>query len=97
WVKAHGLPSGSHGDIYDTSVLMYLGGDTYVRRDKLVAGDPELQPAEKTDRSKPLIDNGVIGDPRPSTPEMGKVFFEMKVRNAVEQIRSLLSAEARAQ
>ncbi|MFL6590496.1 MAG: creatininase family protein [Chthoniobacterales bacterium] len=95
WVKAHGLPPGSHGDVYDTSVLMYLGGDTYVRRDKLVAGDPLLEPRQKPDRERPLVDNGVVGDPRPSTPEMGKVFFDVKVRNAVDQIRSLLSAEAR--
>lgn len=96
WVKAHGLPPATHGGIEDTSLLMYLGGDTYVRRDKLVAGDPVLQPGEQPDRSKPLVNNGVTGDPRLSTPEMGKVFFDIKVRNGVEQIRSLLSADARA-
>jgi creatinine amidohydrolase/Fe(II)-dependent formamide hydrolase-like protein len=92
WLKAHGLPPDTHGGVHDTSLLMYLGGDTYVRRDKLVAGDPVLRPGEKPDLSKPRVDNGVTGDPRPSTPEMGKVFFDIQVRNAVDQIRSLLSS-----
>ncbi|MFL6594427.1 MAG: creatininase family protein [Chthoniobacterales bacterium] len=93
WVKAHGLPADIHGGVQDTSLLMYLGGDTYVRRDKLAAGDPVILTGQQPDRSKPLVDNGVLGDPRPSTPEMGKVFFDIKVRNAVEQIRSLVSSE----
>jgi len=92
WIKSHGLPPGTHGGIHDTSLLMYLGGDTYVRNDKLVAGDPVVEPVQQIDRSKPSLDNGVTGDPRPSTPEMGKLFFDMQVRNAVEQIRSLVSS-----
>ena len=27
------------------------------------------------------MNNGVTGDPRPSTPEMGKVFFDLQVAN----------------
>jgi len=77
WVSQHGLPAGTHGGIHDTSLLMFLGGDAYVRKDKLVAGNG---------------DNGVTGDPRPSTPEMGKIFFDMQVRNAVAQIRTLTGA-----
>lgn len=93
WVKEHNLPEGSHGGIHDTSVLMYLGGDAYVRRDMLMAGDPVLPPGQQPDPSKPRVDNGVTGDPRPSTPEMGKLFFDIQVRNAVEEIRSLITAE----
>src|SRR5260370_1745765 len=44
WVKEHGLPLGTHGGIHDTSLLMFLGGDSYVRRDKLVADRPLLSP-----------------------------------------------------
>ena len=76
WVSQHGLPASTHGGIPDTSVLMYLGGDAYVRRDKLAAA--------------PRAGDGVTGDPRLSTPEMGKIFFDMQVRNAVAQIRTML-------
>jgi creatinine amidohydrolase/Fe(II)-dependent formamide hydrolase-like protein len=75
WVAQHGLPASTHGGVSDTSVLMFLGGDAYVRRDRLAD-------AVRTN-------SGVTGDPRPSTPEMGKVFFDMQVRNAVAQIRAL--------
>jgi creatinine amidohydrolase/Fe(II)-dependent formamide hydrolase-like protein len=91
WVKEHSLPAATHGGIHDTSVLMYLGGDSYVRKDKLVAGDPVLSPGQKPVAAVPRVDNGVTGDPRPATPEFGKLFFDMQVANAVAQIRSLVS------
>lgn len=74
WVKQRNLPAATHGGIQDTSLLMFLGGDAYVRRDKMVTGS---------------VDNGVVGDPRPSTPEFGSLFFDMQVRNAVTEIRTL--------
>lgn len=77
WINDRGLPAGAHGGIHDTSVLMHLGGDAYVRRDKMVAGDAA---------------NGVSGDPRPSTAEWGQLFFDIQVGNAVAQIRSLVGA-----
>ena len=96
WVKEHNLPPATHGGISDTSVLMFLGGDVYVRRDKLVAGDPVVAPGQQPDTTKPRVDNGVTGDPRPSTPEFGKLFSDLKVRNAVAQIRSLVESAERA-
>ncbi|MFL6514037.1 MAG: creatininase family protein [Chthoniobacterales bacterium] len=96
WIKTHGLPPGTHGGLHDTSVLMYLGGDAYVRKDKLMAGDPVLKPGQQPDHREALVDNGVTGDPRRSTPELGKLFFDMQVTNAVEQIRSLVSSGAGA-
>jgi creatinine amidohydrolase len=92
WVKEHGFPEATHGGIHDTSVLMYLGGDSYVRKDKLVAGDPVLPAGQQPDPAKPRVDNGVTGDPRPATPQFGKLFFDMQVANAVAQIRSLIAA-----
>jgi creatinine amidohydrolase len=96
WVKEHGLPLATHGGIHDTSLLMFLGGDSYVRRDKLVAGDPVVPPGQQPDTTKPRVDNGVTGDPRPATPEFGKLFFDMQVRNAVTQIRSLIATPPKA-
>jgi creatinine amidohydrolase len=96
WVKEHGLPPATHGGIHDTSLLMFLGGDSYVRRDKLVAGDPVVAPGQQPDRTKPRVDNGVTGDPRPATSEFGKLFFDIQVRNAVTQIRSLIASAPKA-
>jgi len=74
WIKDNKLPPSEHAGIPDTSELMYLGGDTYIRKDKLAAGEGS---------------NGVQGDPRPSTPEMGKRFIEMKVAVAVDEIKRM--------
>jgi len=82
WLKDNHLPLSTHAGIPDTSVLMYLGGDKYIRRDKLVAGDPVLGPRR--------VNNGVTGDPRPSTPEIGKRLFEMRVAYVVEDIQRLI-------
>ena len=81
WVAQHGLPASTHGGISDTSVLMFLGGDAYVRRDKLAAA--------------PRAGDGVTGDPRLSTPEMGQIFFDMQVRNAVAEIRTMTGGRNR--
>jgi creatinine amidohydrolase len=74
WLKKNNLPVGTHAFVTDTSVLMYLGGGDWVRKGKMVAGTKE---------------NGIDGDPRPSTPEIGKTFYEMKVSAAVEEIRKM--------
>ena len=58
-----------------------------------MAGDPV--PGQPVDPSKPLVDNGVTGDPRPSTPEFGKLFFNIQIRNAVTQIRFLIDSTAK--
>jgi creatinine amidohydrolase len=95
WVIANHLPPSSHGGIPDTSLMMYLGGDAWVRKDKMVAGDPLLPPGTQRDPNTPLVDNGVIGDPRPSTPEMGKRYFDMKTRNTVAQIQAMIAAASK--
>jgi creatinine amidohydrolase len=80
WLKQHHMPVSTHAGIPDTSELMYLGGDTYVRKDKLAAGDGK---------------NGVVGDPRPSTPELGKRVFDMKVEYAVADIQNQIAGRRR--
>jgi creatinine amidohydrolase len=76
WLKQHNLPVGTHASIPDTSELMYLGGEDYVRKDRIVAGTPQ---------------NGIAGDPRPSSAELGKRVFDMKVDYGVEEIRRLMA------
>ena len=92
WMIANRLPLSSHGGIPDTSLMMYLGGDAWVRKDKLVAGDPVLPPGTQRDAKTPRVNNGVTGDPRPSTPEIGKRYFDLQTKNAVAQIQALIAA-----
>ena len=73
WLKQHGYPVGTHASIPDTSELMFLGKE-YVRKDRIVAGSP---------------DNGIAGDPRRSSPELGKRVFDMKVDYGVREILRL--------
>jgi creatinine amidohydrolase len=95
WVIANGLPPSTHGGIPDTSLMMYLGGDAWVRKDKMVAGDPVLPPGTTRDPNTPLVNNGVRGDPRRSTPDMGKRYFDLKTKNAVAQIQAMIAATSK--
>jgi creatinine amidohydrolase/Fe(II)-dependent formamide hydrolase-like protein len=76
WLKKNGLPVGTHASIPDTSELMYLGGEEYVRKNRIVNGSP---------------DNGITGDPRRASAELGKQVFDMKVKYGVEEIRKLIA------
>jgi creatinine amidohydrolase len=95
WVIANHLPPSSHGGVPDTSLMMYLGGDAWVRKDKMVAGDPLLPAGTPRDPNTRPVDNGIIGDPRPSTPEMGKRYFDMKTKNTVAQIQAMIAGASK--
>lgn len=94
WLTEKGLPVGSHASIKDTSQLLYLEGNRHwIRKDQLptaigVRGFA-VGPDGKADPAKP-VRNGISGDARRSSPEIGKVIADLKVDNAVAQIRSLL-------
>jgi creatinine amidohydrolase len=95
WVIANHLPPSTHGGIPDTSLMMYLGGDAWVRKDKMVAGDPVLPPGTPRDPNTPRVNNGITGDPRPSTPEIGKRYFDIRTKNSVAQIQALINATSK--
>ena len=98
WLIVHGYPSSLHGGIPDTSEMMYLGGShDWVRKDQLAnsLGDPVLKTGEKADPNAKLINNGITGDARRSTAELGKRLFDMKVDYAVKEIRELLTPSGR--
>ena len=93
WLQSQGYPSSSHAGIPDTSEMIYLGGDKgWVRKElvKDALGDPVLPQGQKPDPSKPRVNNGISGDGRRSTPELGKKLFDMKVDYAVKQIKTLI-------
>lgn len=75
-----GLPTDEdHAGIHDTSALLALETTPgqWVRKDKLSLADAKT---------------GVQGHPQFATPELGKIYNDMKVDLAVKQIRSLLAS-----
>jgi creatinine amidohydrolase/Fe(II)-dependent formamide hydrolase-like protein len=100
WLAANGYPLSSHAGIPDTSEMLYLGADKGWVRKELVAtalGDPVRRPGELRDPNAKRVGNGITGDARPSTAELGKRLFDMKVNYAVDQIRRLLTPVASKQ
>ena len=96
WLTSKGLPLSNHGGISDTSTMLYLepASGQWVRSIyKTTIGDPVLPPGQRPDPRTPRVNNGVTGDPRPSTPEIGKLVVDLKVTNAVAQIQKLIAAK----
>lgn len=95
-MKSKGLPPSTHGGIPDTSELLALqpGPSVWVRDTyKTTAGDPVLATGQKPDPKVKRLDNGITGDPRLSTPELGKMFIDIRVRNGVAQIQTMIAAK----
>lgn len=74
YLVKHGLKPDRHAGIDDTSELMFLDRK-WIRQDQLAAGDDQ---------------NGVAGDPRKASAQLGKIFLDFKVNAAVAQIRNLV-------
>jgi creatinine amidohydrolase len=95
WLEDNHYPSYGHASIMDTSEMLYLstlnGQDKgWVRKDliKTAVGDPV-----KRDPNVPRVNNGITGDARPSTPELGKRIYDMKVEYAVTQMKRFTSGQ----
>jgi creatinine amidohydrolase len=92
YLAQHGYPLGLHGYLFDTSLMMYLDKDNaWVRRDLVssAVGDPVVDGKVQIGPQSPQ--NGILGDARRSTAELGKRAFDMKRDYAVRQIRRLLA------
>ena len=61
---------------------------------KTAVGDPPVR--GKRDPNVPRINNGITGDARPSTPDLGKRIFDMKVDYAVRQMKQFLATTGAA-
>jgi creatinine amidohydrolase/Fe(II)-dependent formamide hydrolase-like protein len=89
YLKSQNLPAGGHASIIDTSEMLYLGGDKgWVRKELIPTAVALPAPAA----GAPRVSNGISGDARPSTAELGKRTFDMKIDYAVRQIQQLLVA-----
>ena len=74
--------------------MLYLGGDqAWVRKDlvKTALGDPVMERGQQRDPTTKRVDNGITGDARRSTAELGQKFIDMKVDYSVRQIQQLLA------
>jgi creatinine amidohydrolase/Fe(II)-dependent formamide hydrolase-like protein len=91
WLAANGYPVSSHAGIPDTSEMLYLGGDLWTRTALIptAVGDTVARGATR-DPNAPRVNNGISGDARRSTPELGKRAYDQKVDYAVRQIRGFL-------
>jgi creatinine amidohydrolase/Fe(II)-dependent formamide hydrolase-like protein len=85
YLRTHGYPPSRHGGVSDSSQLWAVG-DEYVRSDKIVNVGAPVPPA-----GSPLAlgTAGFEGDPRKSSPKLGQLFLDMKIRNGVAEIRQL--------
>src|SRR5262252_642760 len=63
-------------------------------RDARLAGQPAPTGGGQRGRNGPSVNNGLTGDPHPSSKEIGKVMVDIGVNNAVAQIKKL-TAERR--
>lgn len=94
-IAAEGYPIGMHGALADTSLMLYLEPDgSWVRKDQLAnaLGDAPLPRGTKPDPNVKRINNGITGDARRSSKELGKRLFDMKVEAAVKEIQALVGS-----
>src|SRR6266545_7817739 len=72
---------GGHANILDTSEMMFVN-PRHVRKAKFAPGGG-------------YENSGVSGDPSKSTPELGKVFLQIKIHNALAQIKGVMAGTTR--
>jgi len=92
WLAANGYPVSSHAGLPDTSTMLYLDSlGIYVRKDLIpqALGDTLPRGAQLAP-GVTRVANGISGDARRSSVELGKRAFDIKVDYAVRQIRELL-------
>lgn len=75
YAKAHGIAVDQHAGFDDTSEMMFIDREhKWVHKDRLV---------------KDTGASGVTGDQTAATPELGKMFVDDKIADAVAQIRAV--------
>jgi creatinine amidohydrolase len=98
YLAANGYPPNAHGGIPDTSLMLYLDkNNEWVRRDLVptALGDPVPPEGQKPDPNAKSLNNGITGDARRSTAELGKRALDIKVDLAVKQIQGFIPPKAK--
>ena len=80
---ATGRLAGGHGGLWDTAETLAVKPDA-VRLNRLAAGDVS------DGGNGELNADGIAGDPRPATAEMGKAFGAIRIKLATDQLRAAL-------
>ncbi len=99
YLTEHKLPLSSHAGIPDTSELLLLQPKpgAWVRPIyKSVYGDPVPPPGQREDSANNKINNGITGDPRPSSVELGKIDMDIVVTNGYNQITKMIAEKMKA-
>lgn len=80
-----------HADACETSIVLYLRPDL-VRRDRLEPGSTGRLNLDTLFHQglRAITPNGVLGDPRNATPEIGAAVLERLADHLVQQVRSQL-------
>jgi creatinine amidohydrolase len=87
-----GYPASMHGGLSDTSLMLYLDKNgVWTRKDQLpnAVGIPVVDGKPQMNDPK-AVKNGIVGDGRKSTPELGKRLMDLKVDFAVKQINGFI-------
>jgi creatinine amidohydrolase len=93
-LRAEGYPASGHGALFDTSYMLYTCGSECVRMDVLkeAVGDPVRLPGQARDTTTPRKNNGITGDARRSSKELGARLFKIRVEYATRQINRMLAS-----
>ena len=94
-LRAEGYPPSGHGALFDTSYMIYTCGATCVRMDVLkeAGGDPVRGAGQPRDTTTTRKNNGITGDARRSSKELGERLFKIRIEYATRQINRMLGTK----
>ena len=94
-LRAEGYPPSGHAALFDTSYMIYVCGSACVRMDILkdAVGDPVRVAGAPRDTTTPRKNNGITGDARRSSKELGERLFKIRIEYATRQINRMLGTK----
>jgi creatinine amidohydrolase/Fe(II)-dependent formamide hydrolase-like protein len=94
-LRAEGYPPSGHAALFDTSYMIYVCGSACVRMDILkdAVGDPVRVAGQPRDTTAVRKNNGITGDARRSSKELGERLFKIRIEYATRQINRMLGTK----